>query len=457
MTPIPLAYAFALLALLVIVGNLIGKIVNGKKALFAFNIAILLLLCANLLALDGMSSTYLNLVSLNPFSLFMMLILTIGLLLSNLIAYNYTYDYPNFALLGAFALSGAYLVASAASLMVVFLGLECASMPAACIMLISKRQGLEAATKFLIMSSVAIALLSFAIVLVYGSSGSLAWAQQQRGTLTVFSCILFIASLGIVTSAFPFGMFVKDVYESGSAYANTIFTINKAVGFAALMQVMILLFISFGPSFEIIAILSLLTMLYGSIVSLAQENFRKMIAYASISQSGYVLLAIATQSAYGVGAGLLQILAEMITFMGILCITALLERENRSRVDDLIGLYKENRFLAVALSVLLLSVIGAPFTIGFVARFLVLVGAIKANFLWLAVIGALNSAILAFCLGKAITAIYTDKVGARSLPASPAILLAVGACLLLVIAFGIYPQPLMAMAASAANYLFGII
>ena len=139
-----------------------------------------------------------------------------------------------------------------------------------------------------------------------------------------------------------------------------------------------------------------------------------MIAYASISQSGYVLLAIATQSTYGVGGGLLQILAEMITFMGILCITALLERENRSRVDDLVGLYKENRFLAVALSVLLLSV-KAPFTIGFVARFLVLVGAIKANFLWLAVIGALNSAILAFCLGKAITAIYTDKVGARSL------------------------------------------
>ena len=131
--------------------------------------------------------------------------------------------------------------------------------------------------------------------------------------------------------------------------------------------------------------------------------------------------------------------------------------ENRSRVDDLIGLYKENRFLAVALSVLLLSVIGAPFTIGFVARFLVLVGAIKANFLWLAVIGALNSAILAFCLGKAITAIYTDKVGARSLPASPAILLAVGACLVLVIAFGIYPQPLVAMATSAANYLFGIV
>ena len=62
--------------------------------------------------------------------------------------------------------------------------------------------------------------------------------------------------MGIVTSAFPFGMFVKDVYESGSAYANTIFTINKAVGFAALMQVMMLLFISFAPGFEIIAILS---------------------------------------------------------------------------------------------------------------------------------------------------------------------------------------------------------
>ena len=111
--------------MLIIVGNLIGKVVNRKKSLFAFNIAVLLLLCASLLALSGMSSSYLNLVSLNPFSLFMMLILTIGLLLSNLIVYNYTDDYPNFALLGAFALFGAYLVASAASLIVVFLGLEC--------------------------------------------------------------------------------------------------------------------------------------------------------------------------------------------------------------------------------------------------------------------------------------------------------------------------------------------
>lgn len=450
-----LLYSLAGLAALFIIGNIVLRIAEKEKAQLVLNLLVLLLLAVNIYLLSGASTTALNLFAITPFSMFFALIFTVGFLLTSLLAYEYAPSYSDFALLGAFALIGMYTIATASSLLTIFLGLELTSLPTCFIVLLSKRSSIEAAAKLFIMLSIAIAAFSFASVLFYGSANTLLLKPQSQGGLLALAAMIFIASLGFEASVFPFNVLLPDVYQGSSAYATAILGgINKKVGFAALIQVLILLMISMQLPFQVIAVLSLLTMLYGNLVALVQENFKRMLAYSSISQAGYILIGIAARSADGINASLFQIFAHMFAFIGILAIVAWLERKNRNEINDLIGLYKENRLLAFGLSFLILSLIGVPLTAGFFGKFLLFLSAIHSNMLWLAVLGIVNSIISVFYYAKVLTAVYTNKLGARSVGIGLPTIVVVGACMALILIFGIYPQPLLSMTSAAAQHLF---
>jgi NADH-quinone oxidoreductase subunit N len=454
----PYAYFFVALLAMLLAGNACYGLARRKGSQIWYNVVILAILCATICAMGGTTATYLGFANVNPFSLFLMLVFTLGALLLNILAHGHSKDYGDFALLGSFALVGAYMVASAGSLVAIFIGLECVSLPAVFIMLTSGRRGLEATTKFFVMASVAIALLSFAIVLVYGAAGSLALAPQQQSDITLFAAALFLASLGIEASIFPFNVFTPDVYQGSTAHVTAMLGgINNTVAFAALMQVAVLLFVSFNSAFAAIAALAAITMLFGSLAALMQKNFKRMIAYASISQGGFMLLGLAAQSASGIGGGLFLMFAQAFLFIGVLGIIAWLEKNGRSGTDDLIGLYKENRFAAIALTVFLLSMMGLPLTTGFVGKFLVLLSAVGSGLLWLAVVGVISSAVSAFFFARVLTAIYTDKLGAKRARLDYATAAVVVVCLAITVIFGIYPQPIITMAGNGAGYLFGII
>jgi NADH-quinone oxidoreductase subunit N len=455
---IPYTYAFVSLLALLLAGNALFRLARKGGFQIWYNAAVLSLICAAIYAMGGAPATYLGLVNANPFSLFVMLIVTFAALLLNVLAYRYSPDYRDFALLSAFALVGAYVVASAGSLVAIFVGLESVSLPTVFIMLTSRRQGLEATTKFFIMTSVAIALLSFAVVIVYGAAGSLSLAPQQQGDLTLFAAALFLASLGIEASIFPFNVFTPDVYQGSAAHVTAALGgMNETVALAALMQVSILLFVSFDSAFLAIASLAALTMLFGSLVALVQKNFKRMMAYSSISQAGFILAGIATQGVPGITGSLFQMFAHAFLFIGVLGIIAWLEKSGRSGTDDLIGLYKENRFAALALTIFLLSMIGLPFTTGFVGKFLILLSAVGSGLLWLAVIGAISSVISVFFFARVLTSIYTNKVGAKRIRLDNVTAVVVVACLAIAVVFGLYPQPIITMAGNGAGYLFGIL
>lgn len=454
---ISIALGFASLAALYLLVNLLAALVRAKKLQFICNAALLALLCAAAFALTGVNATYLGFVSVNPFSAMFALAFTLVAFLANLMVYDQPEGYADFMLLSSFALVGSYLIAFANSLITIMLGMGAIAIPLALIFLLSRKRSAGAATRFLIMSSLSVAAFSFAAVLVYGSSGTLALAAHQQGQVLSLAAALFIASIGFGASVFPFGALLPDVYHGISARAASLLCgLHNSVSLVAFMEVVVLLFLPFASAFQAIAVLSALTMLFGSVLAANQRSLRKMIAYASAAQAGYVLVGIAAQGA-GLGAGCVQLFANILSFMGIIGIVAWLEKGERDSMDDLVGLYKENRFAAVALSIFLLSLIGVPFTAGFIGKFLVLLGAVQSGMLWLAVVGAANVAITVFYCARAMTAMYASKSGAKSMRLDLSTTCAISICLLLTLALGVYPQPMITIANNGAAYLLGLV
>ena len=151
-----------------------------------------------------------------------------------------------------------------------------------------------------------------------------------------------------------------------------------------------------------------------------------------------------------------QIFAHMFLFIGALGIIAWLESKDRNEINDLIGLYRENRFMAISLTIFMVSLIGMPLTTGFVGKFLLFLSAVNSGLVLLAVIGVVNSVISAFYFAKAISAMYTDKLGAYSLRVDRCTLLVVAVCVAVTILLGVYPQPVIQLANSAGSYLLSL-
>ena len=452
-------YLTILLPAILVLGNMLIRMFNSKKAQLGFNITMLTIIAAYavIAILSGYNFSVLSAYLVDPYSLFFTILFAIGMLLVNMLAYRYSEDYNDFALIGSFALIGMLLVASSTSIITVFIGLELASIPSIFIILLSRKGSIESAAKFFIMASISIAVFSFAAVLFYGSTSSLALSSYSPSAMITFAAVLFIASLGMDSSIFPFNVLIPDVYEGASAYATAMLGgINKKMGFAALIQIMILVFITNSQAFLLLTILAVLTMFYGNITAILQKDMKRMLAYSSISQAGYILIGIVVATPSGLTASLFQIFAHMFLFIGTLAIIAWLESRNRNNTDDVIGLHEDNKFAAFALSLMLLSMIGLPFTTGFVGKFLIFLSAVNAGLAWLAIIGIINSVISVFYYAKVIIAAYTSKAVPKKTSMDRYTMAVVIICVAVTLVFGIYPQPLIAFANGAASYLIAI-
>ncbi len=450
--------AFMGLCVLLVAGNLLIRLTNDERLQFTFNALALtfLAVAAGYLLAMNTTVTIMNLFSVNPFSLFCATVLTFALLLVSILAFDYAPRFGDFALMASFSLMGIYAVAFSTTLITIFVGMELMAIPTVFIVLLSRRS-LEAATKLFIMGSISVALLSFAVVTLYGGADSFALAQTQQSDLLLFAVVLFIASLGFEASVFPFNVLIPDVYEGAPSYATAMLGgINKKVGFIALIQVLILVFITYKSAFMIIALLSVFTMFYGNVVAIMQRNFKRMLAYSSISQAGYMLIGIATASQAGITATLYQIFAHVFLFIGLFAIVSWLESRHRLEMDDMIGLNGENRFAAAALTIFMLSLIGLPFTTGFVGKFLIFLSAVNAGLVWLAIIGIVNTVISIYYYARPMIAMYTTKADAKEVKISGSVVAVVVICLAVTLLLGIYPQPLIQMVGNASAYLFHV-
>jgi NADH-quinone oxidoreductase subunit N len=390
-------------------------------------------------------------------------ILNLGTLIISLQSYNWLKEHkhvPEFYMLLLSTLLGMQFMISSNNLLMFYLALELSTIPLAALANfdLEKRRSSEAAFKMIISSAFSSGLLLFGISMLYGTTGTLSFAdlpaQLNNSPLQIFSFILVIAGFGFKISAVPFHLWTADVYE-GSPVAVTSYlsVISKGAILFVLVSVLYNVFSPMSESwYNMLFLISVLTMIIGNLFALRQQNMKRFLAFSSIAQVGFILIGITGQSAEGSASViffvLIYIFSNLAAFGVISLVSAVTGKEN---VDDYKGFYKTNPGLAWVLAIALFSLGGIPPTTGFFGKFfLLLAGAGKGNYLLLT-IAALNMVISLYYYLRVIKAMFMDandnpieKVYAGWSPKIAMII-----CLLGIIITG--------LASGAYNYIYSLL
>jgi NADH-quinone oxidoreductase subunit N len=278
------------------------------------------------------------------------------------------------------------------------------------------RKSGEAAVKYFLYGATASAVMLYGMSLLYGAAGTtdfagVAQALGKRAStdlvwLGVPAMIMLLAGFGFKASLVPFHQWAPDTYE-GAPTPVTAFlsTVSKATGFAVLIRVFLVVMGGLAAQWTtLLAVVSILTMTLGNLTAIRQTNIKRMLAYSSIAQAGYMLIGVAAVAApmssskfTGINGVLIYLMAYLVTNLGAFAVVIAIEnRSGRVEIKDYAGLVRRAPGLAAVLFIFLLSLAGIPPTAGFVGKLFVFGAAVRAQMLLLAVIGALNAVVSAF-------------------------------------------------------------
>jgi NADH-quinone oxidoreductase subunit N len=332
-------------------------------------------------------------------------LLNFGTLIISLSAYDWLRNHKyvhEFYILLLSTLLGMFFMISSGNLMMFYLGLELATIPIAALSNfdLERKRSSEAAMKMVMLSAFASGLLLFGISMFYGTTGTLSLAELplhlDGSALQSFALILLIAGFGFKISAVPFHLWTADVYEgSPSSVTAYLSVISKA---AVLFVMTSVLYNSFFPIadewYRLITILAVATMIVGNLFAMRQGNLKRLLAFSSIAQVGFILVGMSGQSVEGSVSVLYFILIYLYSNLGAFAVITLISaRTGMETLDDYRGLYKTNPLLTWVMAISLFSLAGIPPTAGFFGKFFLLIaGAAPQNYL-LIIFAALNMVI----------------------------------------------------------------
>ena len=368
-----------------------------------------------------------------------------------------------------FGTVGMLLMSSAVELVLIFIGLEMSSI--ATYILAGFRThdaaSSEASLKYFLLGSFATAFFLYGVALMFGATGStniyvigLQLASTHPDLLEFTAMALMFVGLGFKVAAAPFHIWTPDVYEGAPApVVGFMSTAPKAAAFAVLLRVVFA--INAPGRFWFLWVAAALSMTLGNVGALVQNNVKRLLAYSSIAHAGYLLVAFAmtTQEnfAAGVSAAMFYSAAYAAMNVGAFAVVSHLASagERYVHLEDYEGLGRRSPVLAATLTLFLLSLIGIPMTGGFFAKFYVFSAALRANLIWLTIIGLLNSAIGAYYYLRIMVVMYMRE-SKKEVPISPvsagvslALVLSVVATLYL----GILPNRVLGIAQHSARQL----
>jgi len=375
---------------------------------------------------------------------------------------------PEYYVLLLFATLGMMLMAGGEDLMVVFLGLELMSVAVYVLAGIDRKSGAaaEAALKYFLLGAFASGFLLYGIALVYGATATTNLTQiaaqvralsLAQNPMLLIGVGLVLVGFGFKVAAVPFHMWAPDVYDGApTPVTGYMATAVKAAAFAALFRVLIEAFGGVAAWKPIVWWLAVATMVVGNFIALAQRTVKRMLAYSSVAHAGYLLVAVATASWAGSAALLTYLFAYTLVTLAAFALLAAQGREGERdvRIDDLAGLSRRRPWLALALAVCMLSLLGFPGTAGFIGKWYILVAATMARQNLLAAILVLTSVVSAGYYLPVIMAMYMkpepfDDAHAGVRLGRPAGLV-VAACVIGLLVLGIRPNPLLDLARSSA-------
>jgi proton-translocating NADH-quinone oxidoreductase chain N len=366
---------------------------------------------------------------------------------------------------------GMILISFAVDLIALFLAWELMNVPSYVLTGIQKDDPVsnEAALKFFILSALSSALIIYAISITFGITGTTniyAVAQALSTTvpkldpLALLAMVLFVAGFGMKVAAVPFHMWIPDAYEGAPiTIAAFLAAGTKNGGFAALFRVfavaLIALRLDWSGTFAVIAIL---TMTLGNVVALMQKSFTRMLAYSSIAQAGYILIGLAAPNPLGIMGALFHILNHgVMKAAAFIAAAAVYTKLSTTSLDSYSGLGNRMPITAFTLTISLFSLAGVPPLSGFMSKLVLFTAAVNGQLWWLALAGVLNSAFSMAYYGWVVKRMYFDEPpGAERLSEPRSLLVALIACAIVIVAVGLYPQPILNYLMQVSNYLIPV-
>jgi NADH-quinone oxidoreductase subunit N len=360
---------------------------------------------------------------------------------------------------------GMLMLISAADLIALYLGLELMSLPLY-VVAASHRNSLrssEAGLKYFVLGALSSGMLLYGASLVYGFTGTvsfsgIAHSAAEAGTGLIFGLVFLFAGFCFKVSAVPFHMWTPDVYEGAPTPVTAFFAAAvKVAGIAMFMRVAVMAFPGITTQWqEIVAFVSIASMLLGSFAAIGQRSIKRLMAYSSIGHMGFALVGLAAGTTEGV-QGVLVYMAIYITMtLGVFAVILSMRRAGGmvESIDQLAGLARTHPGMAFAMAMLLFSMAGVPPLAGFFAKFYVFLAAIKAGLYVLAVIGVLASVVGGYYYLAIVKTMYFDEPAEGFVGMPAALKVVLGVCALFNIVFFIYPAPLVGVASAAAQSLF---
>ncbi|MBN8836890.1 MAG: NADH-quinone oxidoreductase subunit N [Sphingobacteriia bacterium] len=348
-------------------------------------------------------------------------ILNLGVLLISLQSFVWLKSHQHiieFYVLLLSSLMGMFFMISAGNILMLYIGLELSTIPlaAAANFNLDKRVSSEAAFKFIISSALSSGVLLLGISFLYGATGTLQLTELSHlihnTTFLVFTLILIIAGFGFKISAVPFHLWTADVYE-GSPVAVTSFlsVISKAAVIFVFTKTLLTAFDplqSVWPT--IISLLALLTIITGNVFAIRQQNIKRLLAFSSIAQVGFILIAISSNTVTGSIATvyfvLIYLFSNLAAFGVVSLISAVTGKEN---INDYKELRKTNPMLCWVLTIALFSLAGVPPTAGFFGKFFLLMSGAPNNNFAVIVIAALNMMVSMYYYLRVVKIMFMDK------------------------------------------------
>jgi len=329
-----------------------------------------------------------------------------------------------FPLLVLFAALGMGIMVSANNLLTLYIGLELNSLAAYVLAAILRSDGrsAEAGLKYFVLGSLASGILLYGISLTYGFTGTTSFdgirAALGSGPLSIgatFGVVFVLSGLAFKISAAPFHMWTPDVYEGAPTPVTAFFaTAPKAAALALLMRVSLGAFgAQPGAWQQIVIFASLLSIVIGALGAIGQDNIKRLLAYSSINNVGFMLIGLATGTQAGASAMLVYLAIYVVTSIAAFVVVLALRDADGNAVEsiaDLAGLSRTHPGLAAALAVVMFSLAGVPPLFGFWGKFLVFQAAVQAHLVVLASLGIAASVIGAFYYLKVVKVLYFDDV-----------------------------------------------
>lgn len=375
-------------------------------------------------------------------------------------------EYYALILLGA---AGMVLMSSAIELVLIFIALEISSISTYILAGFRRDEASssEASLKYFLLGSFATAFFLYGVALIFGATGStnietITQMLQNRSVpvLVYVAMALMFVGLGFKVAAAPFHVWTPDVYEGAPApVVGLMSTAPKAAAFAVLLRVV---YVMNAPGrFWFLWVAAALSMTLGNVGALVQTNVKRLLAYSSIAHAGYILVAFAMTTAENSSVGIAAVMFYMAAYaamnVGAFAVVSHFANvgERYVTLEDYEGLGRTSPVLAATLTIFLLSLIGIPITGGFFAKFYVFSAALRANLIWLTMIGVLNSAIGAYYYLRIIVVMYMREARAE-IPVTPVpagMALALVVSVLATLYLGILPNQVLERAQQSAQEL----